>query len=240
MLGAYVYEFPEQENALRALFAAATAHDLDLDLHVDETLDHQANSLARVAQIAVEAGFSGKIVAGHCCSLTTQDEQTVARTLDAVAKAGIAIVTLPMCNLYLQDRAPGCTPRRRAGTLVHEMRARAITVAAASDNTRDAFFAYGDLDGLEVFREAVRILHLDHPVGDWPALVTKWPAAMMGLQGAGVISTGAIADLVLFDGRDYSELLSRPEAGRQVLRRGQMIARDLPDYRGLDGLMGEG
>ncbi|MHA1544823.1 MAG: cytosine deaminase [Alphaproteobacteria bacterium] len=238
VLGAYVYQFDGLEAALRGLFAAAETHQLDLDLHVDETLDAAAGALARVAQMSVETGYSGTLVAGHCCSLTTQDAPTIARTLDAVARAGIAIVSLPMCNLYLQDRSPSQTPRRRGGTLLHEMREHGIEIAVASDNTRDAFYAYGDLDGLEVFREAVRILHLDHPMGDWPALVTKWPAVMMGLADRGEIALGAIADLVLFDGRDYSELLSRPEAARQVLRAGQPIDRALPDYRALDNFMG--
>ena len=34
----------------------------------------------------------------------------------------------------------------------------------ASDNTRDPFYPYGDLDMMEVWREGVRILHLDYPV----------------------------------------------------------------------------
>ncbi|MFV2092267.1 MAG: cytosine deaminase, partial [Hyphomicrobiales bacterium] len=165
VLGAYIYDFAGLDTALRGLFAVAAKHALDLDLHVDETLDAKANSLARLAALTIETGFAGRVVAGHCCSLTTQDETTVARTLDAVARAGISIVSLPMCNLYLQDRTPGRTPRRRGGTLLHEMGARGIPVAVASDNTRDAFFAYGDMDGLEVFREAVRLLHLDHPIG---------------------------------------------------------------------------
>lgn len=117
------------------------------------------------------------------------------------------------------------------GTLGHEMRARGIPVAVASDNTRDAFFANGDMDGLEVFREAVRLLHLDHPIG-------AWPAAMMDLGRLGSIATGGGAGLVLFDGRDYSELLSRPEVTRVVLPAGWPIDRALPDYRGLDAFMG--
>jgi hypothetical protein len=42
------------------------------------------------------------------------------------------------------------------------MRARGIRVSFASDNTRDPFYAYGDMDMLEVMREATRIGHLDH------------------------------------------------------------------------------
>jgi cytosine deaminase len=110
-------------------------------------------------------------VVGHCCSLSTQDEARALDTLDLVAKAGIDVVSLPMCNLYLQDRHGARrhprTPRRRGITLVHEMRARGIRVSFASDNTRDPFYAYGDMDMLEVMREATRIGHLDHSRTDW-------------------------------------------------------------------------
>ena len=59
----------------------------------------------------------------------------------------------------------------------------------------------------------------------------------MGLPDRGRIAVGCPADLVLFTGRNYSELLSRPEAGRIVLRAGRAIDRTLPDYRELDDLM---
>ena len=142
--------------------------------------------------------------------------------------AGIAVVSLPMCNLYLQDRVPGRTPRWRGVTLLHEMKARGIPVAVASDNCRDAFHGYGDHDMLEVFREATRIAHLDRPYGDWPRAVTTTPADLMGLRDAGRIGAGQPADLVLFRGRDFSELLSRPQADRVVLRDGRPIARASP------------
>jgi cytosine/creatinine deaminase len=135
--------------------------------------------------------------------------------------AGIAVVSLPMCNLYLQDRAPGRTPRRRGVTLLQELAARGVCVALASDNCRDPFFAYGDHDLIEVLREAVRIAQLDRPVGAWPAAVTRTPADVMRLAGAGRIRVGAAADLVLFKARHYGELLSRPQADRIVLRAGR-------------------
>lgn len=51
--------------------------------------------------------------------------------------------------------------------------------------------AYSDHDLVEVFRETVRIAHLDGPVGDWPAAVTVTPAAGMGLDRGGRIAPGA-------------------------------------------------
>ena len=154
-----------------------------------------------------------------------------------VVEAGIAVVSLPMCNLYLQDRVPGRTPRWRGATLLHELAARGVRVAVASDNCRDAFFGFGDHDVLEVYREATRICHLDRPYGDWPRAVTATPADLMGLAGAGRIGPGGPADLILFEGRSWSELLSRPQANRVVLRNGAPIDGRLPDYRELDDLV---
>ena len=124
---------------------------------------------AHIADAAIRNGFAGRIVAGHCCSLAMQPADEADATMERVAEAGIAVVSLPMCNMYLQDRVAGRTPRWRGVTLLHELMARDVPVAVASDNTRDPFYAYGDLDMLEVFREAVRIIHLDHPIGAWAA-----------------------------------------------------------------------
>jgi cytosine deaminase len=155
-----------------------------------------------------------------------------------VAEAGLSVVSLPLCNLYLQDRRTDrTTPRWRGVTLLHEMKARSIPVCIASDNTRDPFHAYGDLDMLEVYRAATRILHLDHPVGDWPRAVAATPASIMRLQNFGSLRAGESADFVVFRGRNWTELLSRPESDRIVVRGGRAIERALPDYAELDDLM---
>jgi len=238
LLGGFPLMGPELAADLRRLFALAGERGLDVDLHVDETLDPGSRVLEAVAEAVLETGFAGRVTCGHGCSLATQEEDQVRRSLDRVARAGIAIVSLPMCNLYLQDRSPGRTPRWRGVTLLHEIRARGIPLAVASDNCRDPFFAYGDHDMHEVFREAVRIGHLDHPLEGWVETVTATPARIMGLEQAGRIVAGGPADLVLFKGRSLNEVLARPETGRLVLRRGRALDTTLPDYAELDGLFG--
>jgi cytosine deaminase len=237
VLGSVTYMVPELQPGLDALFRAAAENGLDLDFHVDETADPGARTLAYIAETAIREKFAGKITVGHCCSLARQEASEADRTLDLVARAGIAVVSLPMCNMYLQDRHAGRTPRWRGVTLLHEMAARGIPVSVASDNTRDPFYAYGDLDCLEVFREAVRIAHLDHPFGDWPRAVTMTPADTMRRPDFGRLAVGADADLVVFRARRWSELLSRPQSDRTVIRAGQTIDRTLPDYRELDDIL---
>jgi cytosine deaminase len=237
ILGAVTYMVPDLIPALDRVVTAAADTGLDLDFHVDETADPAARSLRAIAEAALRHRYQGRITVGHCCSLARQDADEADRTLDLVAEAGIAVVSLPMCNMYLQDRVAGRTPRWRGITLLHEMAARGIAVSVASDNTRDPFYAYGDLDGLEVFREAVRIAHLDHPFGHWPRTINRAPADVMRLPDMGRIGVGLPADLVLFRARRFSELLSRPQSDRSVLRAGRLIDRVLPDYRELDDIL---
>lgn len=226
------------DSQLDMLFRAATDNGLDVDLHVDETDDPAAETLKAIAEAVLRNRFEGQVTAGHCCSLARQDEQAAKRTVELVAKAGISIVSLPMCNMYLQDRYPGRTPRWRGITLFKELAAAGVATAVASDNTRDPFYAYGDLDPVEVFREAVRILHLDHPLDTAARIVTTSPADILGRPDTGRIAIGAPADLVLFSARRWSEFLSRPQSDRVVLRRGKVIDRSLPDYRELDSVVG--
>ncbi len=236
VLGLFTYPMPDMPARLRRFFDLAGARGLDADFHADETMNPAVNTLAQIAEAVLETGFGGRVVAGHCCSLSTMPEAEALRTLDLCAKAGVGIVSLPMCNLYLQDRQPGRTPRNRGVTLVHEARARDIPVAFASDNTRDPFYAYGDLDMVEVLREATRIAHLDHSAEAWVQSVLTTPAELCGFDPPSLMP-GAPADLVIFRARSWTELFSRPQSDRTVLRGGAAIDRSLPDYAELDDLM---
>lgn len=238
LLGGVTKMSPDLVWQLDTLFRAAANNGLDIDLHVDETDDPGAETLKAIAEAVLRNGFTGKVTAGHCCALARQDDGIAQRTVELVAKAGIAIISLPMCNAYLQDRYPGRTPRWRGVTLFKELAAAGVATAVASDNTRDPFYAYGDLDAVEVFREAVRILHLDHPLDTAARVVTTSPAEIAGRPDMGRIAVGRPADLVLFSARRWSEFLSRPQSDRVVLRRGKVIDRSLPDYRELDTVLG--
>jgi cytosine deaminase len=240
IIGAVTYMGPNLQPGLEVLFRAAIDNGFDLDFHVDETNDPAAQSLEVIADMAIAMGFDGKILCGHCCSLALQMPQAEARIIDKVAKAGIAVVSLPMCNMYLQDRNAGRTPRWRGVTLLHELKKAGVPVMVSSDNTRDPFYAYGDLDMLEVYREATRILQLDHADADWPAAITTTPAAQMRLATGAQIAGSRAADLVLTRARSLTELLSRPQADRTVLIRGKAVDTTLPDYAELDHLMRPG
>lgn len=245
VLGGSTAVHPDNPQMMRNLIEVAGEFGLDIDIHADESPDPAASALRALADAVIETGFAGKVLAGHCCALARQPADHARDSIDHVARAGVSVVSLPMCNMYLQDRhnetGRAATPLWRGVTLLNELKAAGVQVAIASDNTRDPFYAYGDLDGFEVFREGARILHFDHPQADaftWSRAVTADAAAIAGFDYKATIATGTPADLVLFAARSWTELMSRPQSDRTVLRAGTAIDTTLPDYRELDDLMG--
>ena len=224
------------ERLLERIFYLADERGLDLDFHVDESGDSAATALGYIAHTAIRRRFRRKILCGHCCSLAVQSEDVVESTLKACSDAGIAVVSLPMCNMYLQGRGLRRTPRWRGVTLLHELAGHNIPIAIASDDCRNSFHSFGDHDMFEVFAQSTRIAHLDRPYAAWPRAATLTPALIMNLKGRGAIRTQEPADIVLFNARTMSELLSRPQSDRIVLRRGRPIDRTLPDFKELDDL----
>ncbi len=223
---------------MERVFTLAEERGLNLDMHVDESSDAEARTLIRIARMAVKRGFKGRILAGHVCALALQTDEFIKDTMAACKDAGIEFVSLPAVNLYLQARGTNRrTPHWRGVTLLHELKAYGLNVAIGGDNVRDPFYGYGDHDMVENFAQAVKIAHLDHPHEDWITAVTSVPAAIMQLPQLGTIGRGRPADLIVLKARDWSEMLSRFQADRVVIRHGKAIDTTLPDYRQLDDLV---
>lgn len=220
----------ELDAHLDVLFGLAKARGLEIDLHVDESSDSQA--LPHVAKAVLRHGYEGRVTCGHCCSLANLPPQRLAEVAALVAEAGIRVVSLPTVNLYLQDRRAGRTPRWRGVTAIKELRAAGVPVAVAGDNCRDTFYAYGDHDMLDTFRQGVKIAHLDHPFGEATAFVGPVPAAIMGLD-AGAVRVGGPADLVVMEAWSMNQVLARPQSDRALIRRGRACALPLPSYETL-------
>lgn len=231
--GAFVAEGTATRERLERFLTIADAAGSDVDFHVDETLNADANGLRRIAEAVLRTAYGGKVTVGHCCSLAMQAPASINETLDMVAAARLNVVSLPLTNMFLMDRAPNRTPRYRGITLVHEMKARGIPVSFASDNICDPFFAYGDFDMLEVMRTAIRVAHLDAGLDEWVRSANDMPARTLGLSGCGRIVAGGAADLIVFRARDWIELFSRPHSDRCVVRAGKAIDGRSPDFEDL-------
>lgn len=223
ILGAFIAPGTATPQRLDALFGHAATAGLDVDFHVDETLDPAANAIELICDSVLRTGFSGAVMAGHCCSLSAKTAGDRDRVIDKIAHAGVHVVSLPHSNLYLQDRTAAATPKQRGITQVRELRARGAKVHFASDNVQDPFYPYGDFDMLEVMRSAIRVAHLDRDPGAWVTAQLRDAAAACGLQAQSRIAVGTPADLIILDARDWHDLVGCAQVDRVVLRNGTAL-----------------
>jgi cytosine deaminase len=199
----------------------AAEYGRPVDLHMDETLDPGMLVLPDLARWVVDHGFPHPVTASHCVSLGVQPVATQAEVATAVAAAGIAVVTMPQTNLYLQGRGWNTSPPRGL-TAVHQLIAGGVLVAAGGDNVQDPFNPMGRGDPLETAGLLVTAGHLD-PDHAY-RLVSREARAVMGLPPVEV-AAGFPADLLGVAASSLREAIATATPDRFVFAGGRLVAR---------------
>ncbi len=220
VLGCFAYRNADQAAKIAGVFDLAEARGLVLDFHVDEGLDPELAGFDSIVEETARRGMAGRVLIGHACSLSVRPESEVADILGKAGEAGVGMTVLPTTNSFLQDAAPGRTPRFRGIAPMHEARSAGVPVFIASDNVRDSFYPHGNYDLLDVYRVAVLAGHLD--AEDWADSVAVAPAAWCGADVA-VVENGP-ADFILADADGMDDLVSLPRAALRVWRGGRLLA----------------
>src|SRR2546423_8080473 len=76
-----------QHEHVRFCFELATRFDRDVDMHVDETDDGGGRTLEMVADEALRLSYTGRVTAGHVCSLAAADEDYADRVIEKSRRA---------------------------------------------------------------------------------------------------------------------------------------------------------
>ncbi|MEQ8719002.1 MAG: hypothetical protein RIE08_15440 [Acidimicrobiales bacterium] len=211
---------PDPHGAIDWLLDLAQGTGLDVDFHIDETLDFDMLSLEHLARRVMERGFDNRVTASHCVSLGMQspwDQQRVAR---AVAEAGIGVITLPQTNLFLQARGVTTAPPRGL-TAIGMLRGAGVAVAAGADNIQDPFNPMGRADPFETASLLVSAGHRLPEVG-W-AMVSDDARTVMGLPPAGPV-VGRRADLVAVGAASLREAVASGPTARRTWVAGRLVA----------------
>jgi cytosine deaminase len=220
-----VPQYSDQPLAfLDLLFEFAERSGLPLDMHIDEHLDQSYQLFDAVIERTRAHGMQGRVTAGHCCALSAVAPDESARIIEGLVGAGIAVITLPAANLFLQGRDATSLPPRGL-TRVRQLVAAGVPVAAASDNIQDPFIPTGSGDLLEVARWTLLAGHLglaDHRTAF--DMVASVPASIIGLGSSWGIHPGARADLLITDADDPEDLVATGSSKRAVLVGGRLVA----------------
>lgn len=210
---------PEPLSCIDSTVGLAVERGLPLDLHTDETLDTGTLFVRDVARAVLGAGI--QVTASHCVSLGMQDAATQTKVADELAEAGVAVVTLPQTNLFLQSRGI-TTAAPRGLTAIRPLLDAGVIVAGGADNLQDPFITVGRADPLETAALLVMAGHLT-PV-DAFELVTTGARAAMGLPPVAV-EPGSPADLLAVRAPSVRVAVADAPAARMVFSKGRLVAR---------------
>ena len=208
-------------GAVDVALAAAAESGLPADLHFDEVLDVTVQHLPELARRVSVRGLGGRVTASHCVShglLPAARQREIGRML---ADAGVAVVTNPRTNLFLQARGiEAGPPRGLAG--VRALLETGVLVAAGADNVQDPFYVIGRSDPLETASLLVSAAHLS--VDESWRLVSPAVRAVMGLTIVEVVP-GAPADLMAVRAETVREAIAEQPGDRLVFHAGRLVAR---------------
>ena len=215
---------PAQREHVRLCFELAERFDRDLDMHVDETDDGGVRTLVMVADEALARGFTGRVCAGHVCSLAAADHEYAERVIEKCRRAEISIAANPVTNLVLQGRGDRGLIRRGT-TRIGELRAAGVNVLFGQDCVNDGFYPFGRGSMLEVALISAHAAHLTTRADLDFALraITDAPARAMRVTDYG-LRPGARADLQLLPAPSWSEALRLQPMPEKVWFRGRLVA----------------
>lgn len=223
------------------LVEIADERGLMVDLHCDETDDPMSRHVETLAAETATRGMGGRVAGSHLTSMHSMDNYYASKLIGLMAEAGVAAIANPLINITLSGRHDSY-PKRRGLTRVTELRAAGVPVAWGHDCVMDPWYPLGRADMLEVASMGLHVAMTTTPDGMREAFdaVTSAPAAVMGLEGYGIVP-GCRADMVVLQASDPVEAIRLKATRLHVIRGGREVASAPPAVSALrlEGRPGE-
>ncbi len=216
LIGGAPYIDRDSHGQIARIFDLAQQRDLDVDLHLDFSLDAGVLDVDEVCRQTEVRGFGGRVAIGHVTKLSALPAQRLDRYARRLADAGVAVTVLPATDLFLMGRgAEYDVPRGVAPA--HRLSRAGVTCSVATNNVRNPFTPYGDGSLVRMTNLFANVAQLGS--GDDLAacleFVTSGAARLMRLDDYG-IAVGGPATLIAFDAESRADIVAgiiQPEIG---------------------------
>ncbi|MDQ0396441.1 amidohydrolase family protein [Labrys monachus] len=225
-VGGAPYMDRDSHGQIARIFALARRYDLDIDLHLDFSLDPSHFDLEEVCRLADACRWGGRVAIGHVTKLSAVPRERFEALGRRLADAGIALTVLPSTDLFLNGQGhEHSVPRGVAPA--HRLLAAGVTCSLATNNVLNPFTPFGDCSLVRIANLYANIAQIGTPadIAGCLDMVTTQPAALLNLADYG-IAPGRPADLVVLDAAsraaavaEIAPPLTVVKAGRRTVTR---------------------
>ncbi|GAC1347948.1 MAG: amidohydrolase family protein [Acetobacteraceae bacterium] len=208
LVGGAPYMDRDSHGQIAHIFAIAQRFDVDIDLHLDFSLDPAQLDLVEVCRQTAAHGWGGRVAVGHVTKLAMLDPARLDEVGRMMAGAGVALTVLPATDLFLMGREHDrAVPRGVAPA--HRVLAHGVTCSLSTNNVLNPFTPFGDCSLLRIANLFANVAQIGSPEGMAACfdMVTSQPARLLRLGDYGV-REGAAADLVVLDCADAAQAVA--------------------------------
>ncbi|WP_320199525.1 amidohydrolase family protein [Agrobacterium sp. rho-13.3] len=228
LIGGCPYTDPRPEEHIRRIFMLAKKHDVDVDFHLDFSLDPAKTDLPSVIEATRANGYEGRVTIGHVTNISALDVTARTKLALKIAQAGIALTVLPATDLFLMGRDhPTNTPRGIAPA--HLLLAEGVQAAIATNNILNPFTPFGDASLARMANLYANVMQLsrDSDIDNVFEMVSTRPAALMRMDYG--LCIGAPADIVVLNATDHRTAIRTVAPALAGWKRGRKtFAREQP------------
>jgi cytosine/creatinine deaminase len=199
------------KGQLDIVFGLAERSGRGIDIHLHDGGETGAAELRDIAERTIAAGMQGRVAVSHAFALGSIGPNLFAETADALARAGVAIMT------SCPPSAPVPPPSA--------LRQRGVTVFAGSDNIRDCWSPFGNGDMLDraTIIAARHAMFTDHELEDVFSLATSEADKALG-RPRRELRASAVADLVAVESASVADAVIDRPPRKLVIRAGRIAA----------------
>lgn len=222
LIGGCPYTDADGHAQIDVIFRLAREYGVDADFHVDFFDEPEHLHLRYIIEQTVRWGWQDRVAVGHCTELGALPPTDLAPIVTGLKEARVGVITLPATDLYLMGRKDTHRIRRGLAPIKRLLQA-GITVAAASNNVRNAFTPVGNANLLLMGFLLTVGAHLgtERERKDVLQMLTAHPARLLRLPPCGP-GLGLQADLVVWDTTRPDDLVAGQAAPWIVVKRGRI------------------
>jgi cytosine deaminase len=221
MIGACPYTDNDPHGQIDRIFALAREHDLDIDMHLDFTLDPSHMDLIHVCKRAEEFKYGGRVAIGHVSKLSALEPKKFTAAAKQLQSAGVALTVLPSTDIYLMGRAHDHNVPRGV-TPAHKLLHHGVNCSLATNNVLNPFTPFGDCSLLRMANLYANVAQVGtaNDIAECFHMVTSRAASLMNLKGYG-LKVGNAADIAVLDCKTIHDAMRELAPVLHVFKRGR-------------------
>jgi len=206
LIGGCPYTDADPTEHVRRIFALARKHDVDVDFHLDFSLDPAKTDLPAVIEATRINGYADRVTIGHVTNLSALDPDALSTVGKKIVEAGIALTVLPATDLFLMGRQYGSNVPRGIAP-ANALAALGVKTAIATNNVLNPFTPFGDASLARMANLYANVMQLSRDAD------IELVFDMVGAQAAAItgfrhdLSVGQPADIVALDAANPSEIV---------------------------------